>query len=231
MWQAPHHDRSFDLQRFLDAQSSVCPRVLDELRRGRKQSHWIWFIFPQFAGLRYSVTAQRFAIFSREDAVAYLRHDVLGVRLRVHCARQRRRGPYHLANPWQPRRRQIPFVNDTLRSHFVRAGVRRRYFKNSMAAGRTKRRWTCSRPRAVGRSKRMLPICWPGNPLGSPTRNRQAGNDSDKNAYATQARGKRMRAICIAPARGEGRNPLYRCSTKRFWPPLLGGCENLVVIQ
>jgi uncharacterized protein (DUF1810 family) len=43
----------FDFQRFLDAQSSLYPRVLDELRRGRKQSHWMWFIFPQLAGLGY----------------------------------------------------------------------------------------------------------------------------------------------------------------------------------
>jgi uncharacterized protein (DUF1810 family) len=49
----------FDLQRFLDAQSSLYPRVLDELRRGRKQSHWMWFIFPQHAGLGHSAMAQR----------------------------------------------------------------------------------------------------------------------------------------------------------------------------
>jgi uncharacterized protein (DUF1810 family) len=72
----------FNLQRFLDAQSFVYPRVLDELRRGRKQSHWIWFIFPQLAGLGHSARAQRFAISSREEAMAYLRHDVLGARLR-----------------------------------------------------------------------------------------------------------------------------------------------------
>jgi uncharacterized protein (DUF1810 family) len=72
----------FDLQRFVDAQSSVYPRVMDELRRGRKQSHWMWFIFPQLAGLGYSAMAQRFAISSREEAIAYLRHNVLGARLR-----------------------------------------------------------------------------------------------------------------------------------------------------
>jgi uncharacterized protein (DUF1810 family) len=72
----------FDLQRYLDAQSSVYPRVLDELGRGRKQSHWMWFIFPQLAGLGYSVMAQRFAISSRAEAIAYLRHGVLGPRLR-----------------------------------------------------------------------------------------------------------------------------------------------------
>jgi uncharacterized protein (DUF1810 family) len=72
----------FNLQRFLDAQSFVYPRVLDELRSGRKQSHWIWFIFPQLAGLGHSARAQRFAISSREEAIAYLRQDVLGARLR-----------------------------------------------------------------------------------------------------------------------------------------------------
>jgi uncharacterized protein (DUF1810 family) len=72
----------FNLQRFLDAQSFVYSRALDELRRGRKQSHWIWFIFPQLAGLGHSARAQRFAISSREEAIAYLRHDVLGARLR-----------------------------------------------------------------------------------------------------------------------------------------------------
>ena len=72
----------FDLQRFLDAQSSVYLLVLDELRRGRKQSHWMWFIFPQLAGLGHSAMAQRFAIASREEAVAYLGHGILGCRLR-----------------------------------------------------------------------------------------------------------------------------------------------------
>jgi uncharacterized protein (DUF1810 family) len=72
----------FDLQRFLDAQSSVYPLVLDELRRGRKQSHWMWFIFPQLAGLGHRAMAQRFVIASRAEAVAYLGHGVLGSRLR-----------------------------------------------------------------------------------------------------------------------------------------------------
>jgi uncharacterized protein (DUF1810 family) len=66
----------FDLQRFLDAQ------VVAELRRGQKQSHWMWFVFPQLAGLGHSAMAQRFAIASREEAVAYLGHGVLGFRLK-----------------------------------------------------------------------------------------------------------------------------------------------------
>lgn len=72
----------FDLQRFLDAQAPVYAQVLAELRRGEKQSHWMWFIFPQIAGLGHSATAQRFAITSREEAVAYLGHHILGSRLR-----------------------------------------------------------------------------------------------------------------------------------------------------
>ena len=73
---------SFDLQRFLDAQAPVYPRVVTELRRGQKQSHWMWFIFPQFAGLGHSAMAHRFAIASPEEAVAYLGHAVLGSRLK-----------------------------------------------------------------------------------------------------------------------------------------------------
>jgi uncharacterized protein (DUF1810 family) len=72
----------FNLQRFLDAQSFVYSRVLDELRRGRKQSHWIWFIFPQLAGLGQSAMARRFGISSREEAIAYLRHGILRDRLK-----------------------------------------------------------------------------------------------------------------------------------------------------
>jgi uncharacterized protein (DUF1810 family) len=71
----------FDLQRFVDAQAPVYRRVLAELRQGQKQSHWIWFIFPQLAGLGHSPMAQRFAIGTREEAVAYLGHGVLGPRL------------------------------------------------------------------------------------------------------------------------------------------------------
>lgn len=76
----------FDLQRFVDAQTRVYPQVLDELRAGRKRSHWIWFIFPQIAGLGNSATAARYAISSLDEARAYLRHDVLGPRLQE-CTR------------------------------------------------------------------------------------------------------------------------------------------------
>ncbi|KRR25277.1 calpastatin [Bradyrhizobium lablabi] len=76
----------FDLQRSVDAQEPVYRRVVEELRRGRKTSHWMWFIFPQIAGLGFSAMAQRFAIGSRAEAAAYLQHEVLGPRL-VECTR------------------------------------------------------------------------------------------------------------------------------------------------
>ncbi len=71
-----------NLHRFLDAQKGVYDTVLAELRAGRKSSHWIWFIFPQIAGLGHSSMAQQFAIGSLDEATAYLQHPVLGQRLR-----------------------------------------------------------------------------------------------------------------------------------------------------
>ncbi len=71
----------YDLQRFVDAQAPVFERVCEELREGHKSSHWIWFIFPQIAGLGHSETARRFAISSRDEAAAYLAHPLLGPRL------------------------------------------------------------------------------------------------------------------------------------------------------
>lgn len=75
------HD-PFDLGRFIDAQAGVYPRVVEELRAGRKTSHWMWFVFPQIEGLGHSPAARRYALRSREEASAYLDHDVLGARLR-----------------------------------------------------------------------------------------------------------------------------------------------------
>jgi uncharacterized protein (DUF1810 family) len=73
----------FDLQRFVTAQDPVIDRAMAELRAGRKTSHWMWFVFPQLAGLGHSDMARRFAISGREEADAYLRHPVLGSRLRA----------------------------------------------------------------------------------------------------------------------------------------------------
>jgi uncharacterized protein (DUF1810 family) len=77
---------SFDLRRFVDALATVYRQVVEELSRGRKRTHWMWFIFPQLAGLGFSAMAQRFAIGSRAEAAAYLEHDLLGPRL-VECTR------------------------------------------------------------------------------------------------------------------------------------------------
>lgn len=74
---------TYNLHRFLDAQERVYDTVLDELRAGRKSSHWIWFIFPQIAGLGHSGMAQQFAIASLDEAKAYLQHPTLGPRLRA----------------------------------------------------------------------------------------------------------------------------------------------------
>lgn len=75
-------DDPHDLQRFVDAQAPVFQQVLAELRAGAKRTHWMWFVFPQIAGLGHSAMAQRYAIASRAEAVAYLRHPLLGPRLR-----------------------------------------------------------------------------------------------------------------------------------------------------
>jgi uncharacterized protein (DUF1810 family) len=71
-----------DLQRFVDAQASAYERARTELLRGRKASHWMWFVFPQIRSLGRSRTAQKYAIASLDEARAYLAHPVLGARLR-----------------------------------------------------------------------------------------------------------------------------------------------------
>ena len=76
----------FRLQRFVDAQHGVYDTACAELRAGRKRSHWMWFIFPQIEGLGYSAMAQRYGISSLDEAKAYLRHPLLGARLRE-CSR------------------------------------------------------------------------------------------------------------------------------------------------
>jgi uncharacterized protein (DUF1810 family) len=72
----------YRLQRFIDAQNPVYQQVCTELRNGRKESHWMWFIFPQLSGLGSSPSAITFGISSREEAEAYLAHPVLGMRLK-----------------------------------------------------------------------------------------------------------------------------------------------------
>ena len=72
----------FDLERFVVAQAPVIERVRTELAAGRKRSHWMWFVFPQIAGLGHSPMAQHYAIASLAEARAYLAHPLLGARLR-----------------------------------------------------------------------------------------------------------------------------------------------------
>lgn len=79
-------DDSYNLERFVEAQRGVYEQACAELRRGRKTGHWMWFIFPQIAGLGMSAMSQLYAIGSRDEAAAYLDHAVLGPRLREICA-------------------------------------------------------------------------------------------------------------------------------------------------
>lgn len=76
----------YDLNRFVAAQEGVYESALAELRAGRKTGHWMWFVFPQIAGLGMSAMSQRYAIASRAEARAYLDHPVLGPRI-AECAR------------------------------------------------------------------------------------------------------------------------------------------------
>ena len=78
-------DDPYDLARFVDAQAADHARALAELRSGRKRTHWMWYVFPQLRGLGLSPMAQRYAVTGPAEAEAYLRHPVLGARLRE-CA-------------------------------------------------------------------------------------------------------------------------------------------------
>jgi uncharacterized protein (DUF1810 family) len=71
-----------DLIRFLDAQASIYPRVVEELTNGRKKTHWMWFVFPQVGGLGRTATAQHYAIRDLDQAKRYLADSLLGPRLR-----------------------------------------------------------------------------------------------------------------------------------------------------
>ena len=75
-----------DLDRFVDAQDGTYEQALGELRRGRKTGHWMWWIFPQVAGLGMSSTSQAYAVRDLAEATAYLQHEVLGPRL-LECCR------------------------------------------------------------------------------------------------------------------------------------------------
>ena len=77
-------DDPFDLARFIEAQEEDYRQALSEIRSGRKRSHWMWYIFPQFQGLGFSPTSQQYSIKSLDEARAYLQHPELGPRL-VRC--------------------------------------------------------------------------------------------------------------------------------------------------
>lgn len=83
----PHPEDRYNLQRFIDAQSGCYEQAMTELRAGKKRSHWMWFIFPQIAGLGKSATAQFYSISTTGEARAYLIHPVLGDRL-LSCVQQ-----------------------------------------------------------------------------------------------------------------------------------------------
>ena len=75
----------FDLDRFVQAQAGTYAQALDELHAGRKRTHWMWFVFPQLAGLGHSAMSRRYGLSGLDEARAYLAHPVLGERLRQCC--------------------------------------------------------------------------------------------------------------------------------------------------
>jgi uncharacterized protein (DUF1810 family) len=75
-------DDPYDLARFVDAQASDYVRAVSEIRKGQKDTHWMWYVFPQFDGLGFSPRSRHYAIKSVAEAEAYLRHPILGPRLR-----------------------------------------------------------------------------------------------------------------------------------------------------
>jgi|SRR6516162_143153 len=106
----------YDLERYIRAQEPVFAQVCAELADGRKQSHWMWFIFPQLRGLGSSSMAERYAIGSLAEALAYLAHPLLGERLRtctqlVKIRRPDCRGDFRLS-----RRAEIPLFDDAVRA-------------------------------------------------------------------------------------------------------------------
>ena len=71
----------YNLERFIKAQNNSYETALNEIKNGRKKSHWMWYIFPQFKGLGQSSTSRQYAIKSKEESLAYLNHSILGPRL------------------------------------------------------------------------------------------------------------------------------------------------------
>lgn len=119
----------FNLQRFIDAQADIYDEVVAELGAGRKRTHWMWFIFPQIKGLGSSPTAVHYAISSRDEAIAYLQHPLLGPRL-IECTQ--------LVNAVQGRSiSQIFGYPDDLKFHssmtlFAEAATDNKVFKDAL---------------------------------------------------------------------------------------------------
>ena len=134
-----------DLNRFVDAQRSTYERALAELRGGRKRSHWMWYVFPQLAGLGRSATSRHFAIASADEAKAYLEHPLLGPRFgRMLGCRPRGRRAIRLRNLRISGRSQAAFLRDAVRTGLT-AGIpiSRRCSLSTSADERTARRCVC----------------------------------------------------------------------------------------
>ena len=116
----------YDLSRFVQAQEGDYEQALSEIRSGRKRSHWMWYIFPQFDGLGFSSTSRRYAIKSVAEAEAYLRHPVLGPRLwRVRQAAVGVEGRSAFEVFGSPGRHEAAVVRDPVRLRLARRiGVR-----------------------------------------------------------------------------------------------------------
>ena len=120
-------DDPHELERFLAAQDGgTYARAVAELRAGHKTSHWMWFVFPQIAGLGRSPTAQRYAIASLDEARAYLAHPVLGARLReCRAAAHRTARTLRAGDLWRHRRDEAALVDDAVRARRSRgSGLR-----------------------------------------------------------------------------------------------------------
>ena len=105
----------YNLERFVEAQNPVFEQACAELRRGGKEGHWMWFMFPQMKGLGYSPMSMKFAISSKEEAEAYLKHPILGPRLRE-CTQlvvlvERTFDPRYF---WLSRLLEVPFLCDSI---------------------------------------------------------------------------------------------------------------------
>jgi len=104
-----------DLVRFLDAQDEIYDQVVAELTSGRKRTHWMWFIFPQLAGLGRGAMAQRYAIRDLNQAQRYLADPILGPRLRqVIKLMTDQKGEVGFGNPWFARRFEISLLSNTV---------------------------------------------------------------------------------------------------------------------